>query len=64
MTRYPPHQLRQMADDYDQGAADYGFDIRISNALRQAADDCEDAERYRWLRDERTRPWCKSAMSI
>ncbi len=41
VTYYPPHQLRKMADDYDLGAADYGFDIRISEALRQAADDCE-----------------------
>jgi len=46
MTRYQPNQLRQMANDYDQGAADYGFDIRTSNALRQAADDCE---RLDWI---------------
>ncbi len=46
MTHYPPHKLRKMADDYDLGAADYGFDIRISNALRQAANDCE---RLDWI---------------
>lgn len=44
MTRYPPNQLRQMADDL---ARDLGGDGMYSEALRQAADDCEDAERYR-----------------
>lgn len=38
MTRYPPHRLRQMADDL---ARDLGGDGMYSEALRQAADDCE-----------------------
>jgi hypothetical protein len=38
VNRYPPHQLRQMADDL---AHDLGGDGMYSQALRQASDDAE-----------------------
>jgi hypothetical protein len=41
MTRYTATELRKMADDYDLSACDYGFDVRVSQAMRQAADDAE-----------------------
>jgi len=44
---FSPSQLRNLADGYDESACDYGFDVRISDALRQAASDREDAERWR-----------------
>jgi hypothetical protein len=43
MTHYPPNQLRKMADDL---AHDLGGDGMYSEALRQAADDCE---RLDWI---------------
>lgn len=41
MSALTPSKFRQLADEYDLGATDYGFDVRISEALRQASDDAK-----------------------
>lgn len=47
--RYTADELRDMAKSYDACAPDYHFDEKIAAALRQAADDADDADRWRWL---------------
>jgi hypothetical protein len=51
--RYTAVELRDMAKSYEACASDHHFDERISAALRQAAKDCVDAERYRFLQTRR-----------
>lgn len=50
--RYTVVELRDMAKSYDACASDHYFDETISAALRQAAEDCEDAERYRFAKED------------
>lgn len=49
MTNYTAEQIRNLVDKHQRGG-DWNYKDLLP-MLRQAADDREDAERYRWLRD-------------